>query len=191
VTGHRTTDGGAASGALLGIDLGERRIGLAIAEPGALSARPLATINRARSLAPSDDAVALGRIVGEQRVGELVVGLPLDAGGAHGRMAEAAAAWAQAIGERLSLPVSLRDERLSSHLAEQRLGPMPRGRGGGPPSKTQRDRYRERVDREAAAIILQDELDARRDAALATSRADSAADDGDAPDAGRSGVVSA
>jgi hypothetical protein len=39
---------------------------------------------------------------------------------------------------------------------------MPRGRSGGPPSKTQRDRYRERVDREAAAIILQDELDARR-----------------------------
>ena len=45
---------------------------------------------------------------------------------------------------------------------EERLGPMPRGRSGGPPSKTQRDRYRERVDREAAAIILQDELDARR-----------------------------
>ena len=40
---------------------------------------------------------------------------------------------------------------------------MPRGRSGGPPSKTQRDRYRERVDREAAAIILQDELDARRE----------------------------
>jgi hypothetical protein len=44
---------------------------------------------------------------------------------------------------------------------------MPRGRSGGPPSRTQRDRYRERVDREAAAIILQDELDARRAAARA------------------------
>jgi len=58
--------------------------------------------------------------------------------------------------------VTLRDERLSSHLAESRLGPMRRGRSGGPPSKTQRDAYRARVDREAAAIILQDELDSRR-----------------------------
>jgi hypothetical protein len=49
----------------------------------------------------------------------------------------------------------------ASHLAEQRLGPMKRGRSGGPPSRTQRDAYRARVDREAAAIILQDELDAR------------------------------
>ena len=63
--------------------------------------------------------------------------------------------------ERLGLPVALRDERLTSHLAETRLGPMKRGRSGGPPSKTQRDAYRARVDREAAAIILQDELDAR------------------------------
>jgi RNase H-fold protein (predicted Holliday junction resolvase) len=77
-------------------------------------------------------------------------------------MAAAATAWASAVGERLGLPVTLRDERLSSHVAESRLGPMPRGRSGGPPSRTQRDRYRERVDREAAAIILQDELDARR-----------------------------
>ena len=61
----------------------------------------------------------------------------------------------------MGLTITLRDERLSSHLAEQRVGPMKRGRSGGPPSKTQRDAYRGRVDREAAAIILQDELDAR------------------------------
>jgi putative Holliday junction resolvase len=149
-------------GNLLGIDLGERRIGLAIAERGGLSALPLATINRARSLAPADDAATLARIVAEQRIAELVVGLPLEASGAHGRMAEGAATWARAVADRLGLPLTLRDERLSSHLAESRLGPMRRGRSGGPPSKTQRDRYRERVDREAAAIILQDELDARR-----------------------------
>ncbi len=148
---------------LLGIDLGERRIGLAIAERGGLSARPLATVNRARSLAPAEDAGTLARIVAEQGIGELVVGLPLEATGNHGPMAAAAERWAMAVAERLGLPVTLRDERLSSHLAESRLGPMPRGRSGGAPSKTQRDRYRERVDREAAAIILQDELDARRD----------------------------
>jgi putative Holliday junction resolvase len=151
-----------AGGTILGIDLGERRIGLAIAERDGLSARPLATISRARSLAPVDDAVTLARIAREQRVAELVVGLPLEASGAHGPMAEGAVTWAKAVAELLGLPVAMRDERLSSHVAESRLGPMPRGRSGGPPSRTQRDRYRERVDREAAAIILQDELDARR-----------------------------
>ena len=149
------------AGRILGIDLGERRIGLAIADADGLAARPLATVNRARSLAPQDDARALARVVAEQAIAELVVGLPLEASGAHGPMAEKAATWASAVSELLGLPVTMRDERLSSHLAEGRLGPMPRGRSGGAPSRTQRDRYREKVDREAAAIILQDELDAR------------------------------
>lgn len=153
-----------AHGTILGIDLGERRIGVAIADADGLSARPLATVNRARSLAPADDAGTLARIVAEQRVAELVVGLPLEAAGTHGTMAAAATAWASTVAGLLGLPLTMRDERLSSHLAQERLGPMPRGRGGGPPSKMQRDRYRERVDREAAAIILQDELDARRGA---------------------------
>ena len=156
---------------ILGIDLGERRIGLAIADVDGLSARPLMTVNRARSLAPADDAATLQRVVTEQRVTELVVGLPLDANGDRGPMAESASTWAAAISVRLNLPVALRDERYTSHLAEQRLGPMPRGRAGGPPSKMQRDRYRERVDREAAAIILQDELDARHQARLEAQRA--------------------
>lgn len=150
---------------LLGIDLGSRRIGLAIAEVDGFSARPLATLRRAASLDPADDAAGLRRVVAEQAVAELVVGLPLEASGEEGPMAEAAATWARAVAEHLGLHVTLRDERLSSHLAEERLGPMPRGRSGGPPSRTQRDRYREKVDREAAAIILQDELDARRSGA--------------------------
>lgn len=100
-------------------------------------------------------------VVRDQRIDELVVGLPLEASGAEGPMAAAARAWADMVSAALGRPVHLRDERLSSHVAEGRLGSMPRGRAGGPPSKMQRDRYRARVDREAAAIILQDELDAR------------------------------
>lgn len=145
---------------LLGIDLGERRIGLAIAAADGLEARPLSTLARGRDSAM--DARALGRVVAEHAITELVVGLPLEAAGAEGPMAVAARAWAAELQAALGLPVTLRDERLSSHLAEQRLGPMPRGRSGGPPSKTQRERYRGRVDREAASIILQDELEARR-----------------------------
>ena len=145
---------------LLGIDLGEQRIGLAIADPGGLSARPLVTVPRGADL--DVDAATLRPIAAANRVGGLVVGLPLNANGDEGPMAAAARAWATEIAARLGLAVSLRDERLSSSLAEERLGPMPRGRSGGPPSRTQRERYRARVDREAAAIILQDELEARR-----------------------------
>jgi putative Holliday junction resolvase len=144
---------------LLGIDLGERRIGLAIADDDGAPAMPLATIRRSRSL--DGDADALARVVGEQRVDELVVGHPRNADGSLGPQAQLTQAWAEAMAERLGLPLSLRDERLSSHLAEQRLGPMQRGRSGGPPTASQRETYRSRVDREAAAIILQDELAAR------------------------------
>lgn len=151
---------------ILGVDLGERRIGLAIADVGAGGARPLATVNRAESL--EGDVGTLERVCREQAVTELVVGLPVEASGVEGPMAVAARDWAAAIGRRLALPVSMRDERLSSFEAERRLGRMPRGRSGGPPSRTQRNAHRARIDREAAAVILQDELDARRDGAAPT-----------------------
>jgi RNase H-fold protein (predicted Holliday junction resolvase) len=61
----------------------------------------------------------------------------------------------------VGLPLALRDERLTSHVAETRVGPMPHGRSGGPPTAAQRERHRARIDRVAAAVILQDELDAR------------------------------
>jgi len=144
---------------ILGVDLGERRIGLAIADVGAGGARPLATVSRAGTL--DGDVGTLERVCREQAVTELVVGLPVEASGVEGPMAAAARDWAAAIGERLALPVSMRDERLSSFEAERRMGRMPRGRSGGPPSRTQRNAHRARIDREAAAVILQDELDAR------------------------------
>ncbi|HEU5204119.1 MAG TPA: Holliday junction resolvase RuvX [Candidatus Limnocylindrales bacterium] len=144
---------------ILGIDLGERRIGLALADGDGSPARPLQTIRRGRTLV--DDATVLGPIVAANGVAELVVGLPLEASGAHGSQAEFTETWAREVAAVLELPLTMRDERLSSHLAEQRLGPMKRGRSGGPPTPAQREAYRARVDREAAAIILQDELDAR------------------------------
>ena len=144
---------------LLGIDLGERRIGLALADVDGSSARPLATLRRGRDL--DSDVAAVRAVVDAEAIDELIVGLPLEASGTEGPQATLTRAWATEIVRRLAIPVGYRDERLSSHLAETRLGPMKRGRSGGPPSKTQRDAYRARVDREAAAIILQDELDTR------------------------------
>lgn len=157
---------------ILGVDLGSRRIGLAIADAGIGIARPLATINRGASL--DEDATALGRACREQGAIELVVGLPVEARGNEGEMAAGAREWASVMGERLGLPVTMRDERLSSFTAEQRLGRMPRGRSGGAPSRTQRNAYKAKVDREAASIILQDELDARRDVTPAPTGASEA-----------------
>ena len=143
---------------ILGLDLGEKRIGIAVADANGI-ATPLMTIRRARR--PADDAVAIARLLSDQGATEVVVGLPLEAAGQEGAQARITRDWVAAVAPLLDAPLRYRDERLTSHLAEQRVGPMKRGRSGGPPSKTQRDAHRARVDREAAAIILQDELDAR------------------------------
>jgi putative Holliday junction resolvase len=143
---------------LLGIDLGERRIGVAVADADGM-ATPLTTIRR--NVDPAVDAQAITRLAAEQGATEIIVGLPFEASGSEGTQAAITRAWVEAVRPMLDAKVGYRDERLTSHLAEQRLGPMKRGRSGGPPSRTQRDAHRARVDREAAAIILQDELDAR------------------------------
>lgn len=147
--------------AILGVDLGERRIGVAIADGPGAGARPLTTLRRGRDI--TADAGAVRALIDEYEVRELVIGLPIDAAGHEGAQAVATRAWVDALAAALGgmVVISLQDERLTSHVAETRLGPMPRGRSGGPPSRHQRDTYRARVDREAAAIILQDSLDSR------------------------------
>ena len=146
----------------LGIDLGERRIGIAIVDGPGAGARPLTTLRRGRHVGV--DADALLALIVAHDITELVVGLPIDAAGHEGPQAAVTRAWAQDISDRLRehVAITLHDERLSSHVAETRLGPMNRGRSGGPPSRHQRDEYRARVDREAAAVILQDAIDTRQ-----------------------------
>ena len=152
----------------LGIDLGERRIGIAIADGPGAGARPLTTVRRGRHV--DLDADALLALIEAHEITELVVGLPIDAAGHEGPQAALTRTWVDDIRARLSdhVTITLHDERLSSHVAETRLGPMKRGRSGGPPSRHQRDEYRARVDREAAAVILQDALDARETGSIAT-----------------------
>jgi putative Holliday junction resolvase len=150
---------------ILGLDVGERRIGVAVADSDGGRAMAFTTLRRAAE--PAADAAALRGILGEQRAVEIVVGLPLHAHGDEGDQARATRAWVDSVLAILGVPVTFRDERLTSHLAEQRVGPMKRGRSGGPPTRAQREAYRARIDREAAAIILQDELDARLAAASA------------------------
>lgn len=155
----RARHGGAgASGRVLGIDLGERRIGVAVADLGGGVATPLITLSRSKSI--DEDARVISRLASEHRAGSLVVGLPLDMNGNEGIQAARTREWAAAVADATGLPVRLRDERLSTVRAETRVGLPARGRSGGPPTAAQRDAHRARIDREAAALILQDELDA-------------------------------
>jgi putative Holliday junction resolvase len=147
---------------VLGIDLGERRIGVAIADGPGVGARPLTTLRRGRHVGV--DADALLALITTHGITELVVGLPIDAAGHEGPQAALTRTWVEDIRGRLGddIAITLHDERLSSHVAEGRVAPMKRGRSGGPPSRKQRDEYRARIDREAAAVILQDALDTRQ-----------------------------
>lgn len=142
---------------LLGVDLGTRRIGLAVGETGR-PARALAVLARG---SVEHDATALAALAAEQRAVGLVVGLPRNLDGSEGAMAAGARAWGDAIGTRLGLPVTFRDERLTSVAAEAAMPRPRRGRSGGPPSRSALQQRRGRVDREAARLILQAELDAR------------------------------
>ena len=142
---------------LLGIDLGERRIGVAVG--GAEGARALVTIRRGAQA--QRDADVLRTLAAENGATAVVVGLPLLPDGREGAQAELTRAWVDSVGPLLGLPISLRDERWTSVASEAALGRPPRGRSGGPPSAGARNQRRAAVDREAARRILQAELDER------------------------------
>jgi putative Holliday junction resolvase len=144
---------------LLGIDLGERRIGLAVGDTATGSVKALTTISHADV---ERDARNIASLVREQRIDELVVGLPLNMDGSVGPQAERTRQWADAVAEVVALPTSMRDERLTTEDAIDRIGPMARGHAGGPPTAHARRAYRARLDRLAAAAIVQAEVDARR-----------------------------
>ncbi|HUR16143.1 MAG TPA: Holliday junction resolvase RuvX [Candidatus Limnocylindrales bacterium] len=144
---------------LLGVDVGERRIGLAVADIDTTSVRPLATIRRAD---PQRDGLTLARLAQEQRIDELIIGLPLNADGSEGAQAQLTRQWADSIAPYVARPIVWRDERLTSEAAEQRIGMRSRGASGGPPSAAARNARRARIDREAAANIVQAEMDARK-----------------------------
>lgn len=144
---------------LLALDVGERRIGIALADTESGAVKALATIRRADA---ARDAATVARLASEQGATEVVVGLPLNADGSEGTQARLTREWAATIGAAVALPVTWRDERLTSERAEVIAGRPARGRAGGPPSPAARNAYRARIDRLAAAGIAQAELDARR-----------------------------
>jgi putative Holliday junction resolvase len=143
---------------VLGIDLGDRRIGIAAGDTESGAVTPLLTLRRST---PAQDALAIGRVVAERRAQELVVGLPLHLDGTESEQSRRTRAWVAEVDTLLGVPIHWQDERFTSQAAESRLGRPPRGRSGGAPSARARRDRRARVDREAAADIVQRELDAR------------------------------
>ncbi len=143
---------------LLGLDVGDRRVGLAVADEAQGGVRGLGVVRRG-SL--DEDAERLGRIAAEQRVDELVVGLPLDMTGAEGEQAHRTRDWGAEIAARTGLPLSWRDERLTTEAAEAVQPRMRRDASTGRPTRSSIVARRVRVDRLAAEAILRAELTAR------------------------------
>ncbi|MFB3737970.1 MAG: Holliday junction resolvase RuvX [Candidatus Velamenicoccus archaeovorus] len=137
---------GAPAGRVLGLDLGDARIGVAISDPERRLAVPLGTV---RTGAP-EDLRAIAALVREHGAALVVLGLPLTMAGERGARAHHAERFAGALRAFLDVPVVLQDERLSTVEAERALRDA--GASG-------RERRRA-VDRSAAAVILQAYLDA-------------------------------
>ena len=138
---------------VLGLDLGERRIGLAVSDPAGVIAFPVGALER-KSLGA--DVAALCDLIRERGVGSVVVGLPLHLDGRPGSGAAAARRFADALGQACALPVALVDERMTTVIAERALREAPRGRGRAKrPAKG-------RVDALAATLILRTWLETPR-----------------------------
>ena len=142
---------------ILALDVGDRRVGVAVSDESGLIARPLTTIQR-RSKA--EDFSRIMRLAREHGADGLVIGHPLNADGSAGPQARRIERYAAALAKGLQdqgvdLPIRFWDEHLSTRRAQEAM--IAAGR-------KVKDR-RARIDAVAAAVILQDYLDAQRPAA--------------------------
>ncbi len=136
-------------GRILGIDLGEKRIGLALSDPAGMIASPIGKIEfRGKEQLLQE----LEKLIKEREVAEIVVGLPIRTSGLKGKEALKAESFAQTLKERLGLPVHLFDERMSTSAAEKAMLE-------GDLSRSRRKEIRDQV---SASIILSGFLESRR-----------------------------
>jgi putative Holliday junction resolvase len=136
-------------GRIMALDVGGRRIGVALSDTTRVLASPLTTL-RAE---PRDRAIAqIAALVAQHEVAEVVVGLPLTLSGEVGPQAQTVQTFADELRRALDVPLHLFDERLTSVAAERMMIDM-----GIKP-----ERRKARIDEVAASIILQDFLETRR-----------------------------
>jgi putative Holliday junction resolvase len=129
----------------LALDIGDKRIGLAVGNDNARLARPLRVLTRRSK---NDDFDAIARAVREVGADELLVGLPLNMDGSEGPQARSVRKYAERLRRRLDMPLRFHDERLTSFIADQILAQRPTKKARRQPN-----------DAIAAAAILQSFLD--------------------------------
>ena len=134
------------SGALFGLDIGEKTIGVAVCDPARQVATPVETIRRKKF---TPDAERLAALAAERNVVGLVIGLPLNMDGSESPSAQRARAFARNFEKFADLPVAFWDERLSTAAMERDLIAL----------DTSRARRAEKIDEMAATFILQGAID--------------------------------
>jgi len=135
-------------GRIVALDYGRRRIGVAVSDPGRVLASPHSTIEH-RSAAGEPPAVLL-ELLKQLDPTEVLIGIPLNMDGSEGAMVVEARRFGIRIGELLELPITERDERLSSVEADRRIRESGLSRG--------KRREKGRRDMVAAAVLLEDFL---------------------------------
>ena len=131
---------------LAGLDLGAKTIGIAVSDFGLSMAFPLHTIRRTRF---GKDSEELLKVCAREKIGGLVLGLPVNMNGTEGPRAQATRAFLRNLVQLTDIPVALWDERLSTYAAEQAMIE----------ANMSRKKRAERIDAAAAAVILQGALD--------------------------------
>lgn len=134
-------------GRILALDIGDKRIGVAVCDETGTLARPLTTIARASR---REDFERIARLIAEQNVERVIAGYPRSLSGDEGQQARRVRRYVEALAARLAVPVELWDERLTTVEAAERLRDSGR----------RKPRDRGQLDAAAAAIILQAYLDA-------------------------------
>jgi putative holliday junction resolvase len=153
--------------AILALDYGRARIGLAIADAESRLAKPLATLERVNR---NEDMRRLRELAREQGVTQIIVGLPLRLDGSHGEMAEEASRFAERVRKQIGVPVEMVDERLTSWEAQRLLEEQggrtiappvrpPSRRDAGKPARANKSEGKLTVDALAAAVMLKEYLE--------------------------------
>lgn len=132
----------------MGLDVGSKTVGVAVSDELGFSAHPITTVRRTNMRA---DLHELARIIAEQDVVRVIVGLPLNMSGTEGPRAGESRKLGDALAEQSSLPIVYWDERLTSVAAEKSLIE----------ADVSRKRRKEVIDQVAACLILQGWLDSQ------------------------------
>ncbi|NLW49009.1 MAG: Holliday junction resolvase RuvX [Firmicutes bacterium] len=133
----------------MGLDVGQRRIGIALSDPLELFAQGYGVLERSASL--NQDFQELNEIISQETVEGIVVGLPRNMDGTEGVMAEKVRGFSKKMEERFGLPLFFWDERLSTVAAERVLLE----------ADLSRKKRKQKIDKVAAVFILQNFLDSR------------------------------